>query len=42
MFFVYSPNNGNSSEKIKIPVGSYEIEDLNNTIQFEMKKTWAL
>ena len=36
--FVYSPNNGNSWEKIKIPVGSYEIEDLNNTIQFEMKK----
>ena len=38
--FVYSPNNGNSWEKIKIPVGSYEIEDLNNTIQFEMKKRW--
>ena len=36
--FVYSPNNGNSWVKIKIPVGSYEIEDLNNTIHFEMKK----
>ena len=35
--FVYSPNNGNSWEKIKIPVGSHEIEGLNNTIQFEMK-----
>ena len=36
--FVYSPDNGNSWEKIKIPVGSYEIADLNNTIQFEMEK----
>ena len=36
--FVYSPDNGNSWVKIKIPVGSYEIDDLNNTIQWEMKK----
>ena len=36
--FVYSPDNGNSWEKIKIPVGSYEIDDLNNTIHFEMEK----
>ena len=36
--FVYSTDNGNSWEKIKIPVGSYEIDDLNNTIQFEMEK----
>ena len=36
--FIYSTDNGNSWEKIKIPVGSYEIDDLNNTIQFEMEK----
>ena len=36
--FVYSYDNGNSWEKIKIPVGSYEIYDLNNTIHFEMEK----
>ena len=36
--FVYSPDNGNSWEKIKIPEGSYEIDDINNTIQHEMKK----
>ena len=36
--FVYSPDNGNSWVKIKIPIGSYEIDDLNNTIQFEMEK----
>ena len=36
--FVYSPDNGNSWVKIKIPEGSYEIEDINNTIQLEMKK----
>ena len=35
--FVYSPDNGNSSVKIKIPEGSYEI-DINNTIQHEMEK----
>ena len=35
--FVYSPDNGNSLVKIKIPEGSYEI-DINNTIQQEMKK----
>ena len=31
--FVYSPDNGNSWVKIKIPEGSYEIDDINNTIQ---------
>ena len=36
--FVYSPDNGNSWVKIKIPEGSYEIDDLNNTIQHEMEK----
>ena len=36
--FVYSPDNGNSWEKIKIPEGSYEIDDINNTIQHEMGK----
>ena len=36
--FVYSYDNGISWEKIKIPVGSYEIDDLNNTIHFEMEK----
>ena len=35
---VYSPDNGNSWVKIKIPVGSYEIDDINNTIQYEMEK----
>ena len=33
-----SPDNGNSWVKIKIPEGSYEIDDINNTIQQEMKK----
>ena len=36
--FVYSPDNGNSWVKIKIPVGSYEIENINNTIKHEMEK----
>ena len=36
--FVYSPDNGNSWVKIKIPEGSHEIDDINNTIQHEMKK----
>ena len=36
--FVYSPDNGNSWVKIKIPVGSYETDDINNTIQHEMEK----
>ena len=35
--FVYSQNNGNSRVK-KIPVGSYEIDDINNTIKHEMEK----
>ena len=36
--FVYSPDNGNSWVKIKNPEGSYEIDDINNTIQQEMEK----
>ena len=36
--FVYSPDNGNSWVKIKIPEGSYKIDDINNPIQQEMKK----
>ena len=36
--FVYSPDNGNLCVKIKIPEGSYEIDDINNTIQHEMEK----
>ena len=36
--FVYSPDNGNSWVKINIPEGSYEIDDINNTIQHEMEK----
>ena len=36
--FVYAPDNGNSWVKIKIPTGSYEIDDLNNTIRLEMEK----
>ena len=36
--FVYSPDNGNSWLKIKIPEGCYEIDDINNTIQHEMEK----
>ena len=35
---VYSPGNGNSWVKIKIPEGSYEIDYINNTIQHEMEK----
>ena len=36
--FVYSPDNVNSWVKIKIPEGSYEIDDMNNTIKHEMEK----
>ena len=36
--FVYSPNNGNSWVKIKNTEGSYEIDDMNNTIHHEMEK----
>ena len=35
--FVYSLDNGNSWVKIKIPEGSYEIDDINNTIQHKME-----
>ena len=40
--FVYSPDNGNSWVKIKIPEGSYEIDDINNIIQHEMEKKRSL
>ena len=33
-----SPDNGISREKIKIPKGSYEIDDINNTLRHEMEK----
>ena len=36
--FVYSLDNGKSWVKIKIPEGSYEIVDINNTIKHEMEK----
>ena len=36
--FVYSPDNGNSWEKIRFPEGSYEIDNINNTIHHEMEK----
>ena len=36
--FVYSHDQGVTWTKIKIPTGSYEIDDLNNTIRFEMEK----
>ena len=36
--FIYSPDNGNSWVKVKIPKGSYEIDDINNTIHHEMEK----
>ena len=36
--FVYCPDNGNLWVKIKIPEGSYEIDNINNTIQHEMEK----
>ena len=36
--FVYSPDNGNFWVKIEIPEGSYEIDNINNTIRHEMEK----
>ena len=36
--FVYSHDQGQTWTKIKIPTGSYEIDDLNQTIRFEMEK----
>ena len=36
--FVYSHDQGQTWTKIKIPTGSYEIDDLNNTIRFEMEQ----
>lgn len=35
--FRYSPDNGENWYDISIPIGSYGIEDINNTIQFQMK-----
>ena len=35
---LYSPNNGTSWVKLRIPEGSYEIDDINNTIHHEMEK----
>ena len=34
----YSTDNSNSWVKIKIPEGSYEIDDINNTIRHEMEQ----
>ena len=36
--FVYSHDQGQTWTKIKIPTGSYEIDNLNQTIRFEMEK----
>ena len=36
--FVYSHDQGQTWTKIKIPTGSYEIDNLNQTIHFEMEK----
>ena len=36
--FVYYPDNGNSWGKIKIPKGSFEIDDIYNTIHQETEK----
>ena len=36
--FVYSHDQGVTKTKIKIPEGSYEIDDINNTIKHEMEK----
>ena len=36
--FIYSPDNSNSWVKIKIPEGSYEIDDINNIIHHKMEQ----
>ena len=36
--FRYSPNNGTQSYTIHVPKGSYEIDEINDCIQSEMKK----
>ena len=36
--FVYSHDLGQTWTKIKIPIGSYEIDDLNNSLRFEMER----
>ena len=37
--FVYSHDQGQTWTKIKIPIGSYEIDDINNTLRFEMERS---
>ena len=36
--FVYSHDQGQTWTKIKIPIGSYEIDDINNYLRFEMER----
>ena len=36
--FIYSPDNGKLWLKIKIPEGSYEIDNINNTIRHKIEK----
>ena len=36
--FVYSHDQGQTWTKIKIPIGSYEIDDINNYLRFEMQR----
>ena len=36
--FVYSHDQGQTWTKIKIPTGSYEIDDINNYLRFEMER----
>ena len=36
--FVYSHDQGQTWTKIKIPIGSYEINDINRRLHFEMKR----
>ena len=36
--FVYSHDQGQTWTKIKIPVGSYEIDDINQKLRFEMER----
>ena len=36
--FVYSHDQGQTWTKIKIPTGSYEIDDINNYLRFEMQR----
>ena len=36
--FVYSHDQGQTWSKIKIPIGSYEIDDINNYLRFELER----